>query len=136
MTDPAEQILQLHRLYVEQTGHAVSLGFDRERAWFDFLARGWTEDDLRLVIEKIKSGIRRGERRPGALKFRNLIVQLDYFDEDLAEARAAARVKRMDPARAAVLRATGRSDAPPSGTAKAVSEVALKVLRDFMEQNK
>lgn len=136
MTDPRVTIQQLHQLYVEVTGHAVSLGFDRERAWFDFLARGFTEDDLRLVIEKIKSGIRRGERRPAALKFHNLIVQLDYFEEDLCEARAIARVKRVNPGRAAVLRATGRDDRPPTEEAKPVSEVALKVLRDFKEGNK
>jgi hypothetical protein len=130
------KIRALHQLYIDLTGHAVSLGFDRERAWFDFLGRGFTEDDLRLVVYKIKSGIQRSERRPAALKFHNLIVQLDYFEEDLAEAKAHARTKRVNPGLAAALRSSGRSADPQQPPAKPVSEVALKVLRDFKDQNK
>lgn len=96
MSPVRQQIEALHELYVAQTRHAIFLNPDRERTWFEWLRfrqPPFTADDLRLVIEKLKRGIKDGSRNAGALKFRNLIGQPDYFEEDLAEARAQSRPK-------------------------------------------
>jgi hypothetical protein len=135
-TDPGKTIALLHAVYSELTGMELHLTFDRERAWFDFLAKGFTEADLRLVVGRIKAGIARRERRPAALKFHNLVVMLDYFEEDLAEARALSRRKPVNPGRAAVERATGRDNftqsqtGQPSTAAPVASTELIRKLRE------
>lgn len=90
-TDIRPQIEQLHRIYVERTGFELRLDIARERSWYEFIGLGFTADDLQLVIDHLRRGIREQKRNTGALKFRNLIGMLDYFEEDLAEAKAHKR---------------------------------------------
>jgi hypothetical protein len=83
--DPANlraQIEQLHQLYGRLTGQTLSLGFDRERLWFEFLRAGFTADDLSRVVGYLQREIRHQRRYVGALKLSNLL-QLDRFEEDL-----------------------------------------------------
>lgn len=83
--DPATvraQIEQLHQLYGRLTGQTLSLGFDRERLWFEFLRAGFTADDLSRVVGYLQREIRHQHRYVGALKLSNLL-QLDRFEEDL-----------------------------------------------------
>ncbi|MCE5278877.1 MAG: hypothetical protein LLG03_12715 [Planctomycetaceae bacterium] len=122
-------IPQLHALYVTLTGMDIRLDPSREYDWFQWTQAGFTADDLQLLVAEIKRGIRDQTRRPAALKFRNLIGDLQRFEEDLAEARARARAFRPDPARASVLRSTGRpaADASP---APAPARTAEQILAD------
>jgi len=76
------QIEQLHQLYGRLTGQTLSLGFDRERLWFEFLRAGFTADDLSRVVGYLQREIRQQRRFVGALKLSNLL-QLDRFEEDL-----------------------------------------------------
>jgi hypothetical protein len=76
------QIEQLHQLYSRLTGQTLSLGFDRERLWFEFLRAGFTTDDLSRVVGYLQREIRHQRRYVGALKLSNLL-QLDRFEEDL-----------------------------------------------------
>lgn len=110
--DARKRIEGLHGLYVGLTGLQLRLDMQREQEWFWWLQRGFTEEDLRLVVGHLKRGIAAGKRNPGALKFSNLIVPVDYFEEDLAEARARTRAHntRPDVGKAEVLRATGRGE--------------------------
>ena len=78
----AQHIAQAHALYGQLTGQRVSLGFDRERAWFELLRAGYSLDDLRRVVRYLQREIREGRRNVGALKLSNLL-QLDRFEEDL-----------------------------------------------------
>jgi hypothetical protein len=83
--DPATvraQIEQLHQRYCRLTGQTLSLGFDRERLWFEFLRVGFTADDLSRVVDYLQREIRHQRRYVGALKLSNLL-QLDRFEEDL-----------------------------------------------------
>lgn len=123
------QINDLHRLYQQLTGLAVSLDFSRENIWGHWLAKGWTADDLRIVITHIKAEIRAERRFPASLRFSNLVGQTDRFEEDLVEARARARVPRTDPARAEALRASGRPAAPPP-PARPAAAIIDKITKD------
>ena len=76
-----EQILAAHTLYCQLTGQRISLRFDRQHAWFDFLRAGFSLDDLRRVLTYLQREIRAGRRNVGALKLSNLL-QLDRFEED------------------------------------------------------
>lgn len=87
----ADQIESIHKLYWKLTGQFLRLDMGREHSWSDYLAKGFSEYDLRLVIAHLKDGIRSGTRYPACLKFSNLIQQLDHFEEDLAMAKAHSR---------------------------------------------
>ena len=75
-------IEQLHQTYCSLTAQKLSLGFDRQRLWFEFLRAGFTAADLIQVIGYLQKQIRRSQRNVGALKLSNLL-QLDRFEEDL-----------------------------------------------------
>lgn len=104
-------ISDLHSLYCRLTGMHISLAFDREHFWFLWLKQGFTGADLELVVKMIWRKIPKGERRIESLKFRNLIEQLDRFEEDLAVARAEHR----------------NSKPPPSARERAVSQLRPNV---------
>jgi hypothetical protein len=75
-------IQQAHQLYSQLTGQNLSLRFDRERLWYEFLRAGFTLQDLRQVIGYLQKEIRHSRRHVGSLKLSNLL-QLDRFEEDL-----------------------------------------------------
>jgi hypothetical protein len=60
----------------------LSLGFDRERMWFEVLRAGYSLEDLRRLILYLQREIRAQRRNVGALKLSNLL-QPDRFEEDL-----------------------------------------------------
>ena len=76
------QLAQLHQTYCRLTGQNLSLRFDRERLWFEFLRAGFTLTDLIQVVRYLQKEIRHTRRNVGALKLSNLL-QLDRFEEDL-----------------------------------------------------
>ena len=76
------QLDQLHQTYCRLTGQNLSLRFDRERLWFEFLRAGFTLADLIRVVRYLQKEIRHARRNVGALKLSNLL-QLDRFEEDL-----------------------------------------------------
>ena len=76
------QIEQLHQTYCRLTGQNLSLRFDRERLWFEFLRAGFTLADLVQVVRYLQREVRHTRRNVGALKLSNLL-QLDRFEEDL-----------------------------------------------------
>ena len=76
------QLEQLHQTYCRLTGQNLSLGFDRERLWFEFLRAGFTRADLVRVVGYLQKEIHHTRRNVGALKLSNLL-QLDRFEEDL-----------------------------------------------------
>lgn len=78
----APQIQAIHQLYCQLTAQQLSLRFDRERLWYEFLHAGFTTEQLKLVIAYLQKEIRAARRNIGALKLSNLL-QLDRFEEDL-----------------------------------------------------
>jgi hypothetical protein len=91
MPAPTEELIaKLHRLYCEMTGQPLSLHFDRQRLWFDWLRAGYDTPDLRVVILYLQKEIRHQRRNVGALKLSNLL-QPDRFEEDLCIRRAILR---------------------------------------------
>src|SRR5580693_5357887 len=71
-----------HELYCQLTGQKLSLRFDRERLWYEFLRAGFSTEDLKRVVAYLQKEIRASRRNVGALKLSNLL-QLDRFEEDL-----------------------------------------------------
>lgn len=97
--DVPKNILEFHALYEQLSGTRLTLDFCRMDAWRQFINyrrhEPYTHDDLRLVWRHLKKQVVAGKRNFGALKFRNLIQNPDYFEEDLAEAQGEAeRMKK------------------------------------------
>src|SRR5207249_11371678 len=81
-TNTLAAIRATHELYCQLTGQKLTLGFDRERLWFEFLRAGFHADELKIVVSYLQKEIRAARRNVGALKLSNLL-QLDRFEEDL-----------------------------------------------------
>ena len=75
-------VRELHGLYCQWTAQPLSLRFDRERLWYEFLRAGFRAADLKQVVRYLQKEIRAQRRNVGALKLSNLL-QLDRFEEDL-----------------------------------------------------
>ena len=83
MKTPSRGAIQsTHALYCQLTGQELTLRFERERLWYEFLKAGFTAEDLQRVVRYLQREIRAGRRNLGALKLSNLL-QLDRFEEDL-----------------------------------------------------
>lgn len=67
------------------------LTLDRIYWWQVWKARGFSMNDLGVVINHLQRGIKDGKRYPGSLKWSHLIQQADSFEEELNEARACTR---------------------------------------------
>jgi len=129
--DRAQQITELHAEYVRLTGFKISLP-GREWCWFEWLKRDLTAADLRLLVADTRTKIARGELTSASLQYRNLIGQVDYAEEKIAELRARRRVgPPTDPAKASVLRQTGRSDSREQKTEiRNAGEIVAKLTTD------
>ncbi len=116
-----KQIEELHSEYSRLTKLQIPYNIGRERPWYEFIKAGHTKEELATVIAHIKKRIKEKRRGIESLGFRNLIINLDLFQELLAEAKAENR--KME------LQATGRpmpEDAPvttaPERESKAFEE--------------
>jgi hypothetical protein len=98
-TDWSAAVRELHDLYCQWTAQPLSLRFDRERLWYEFLRAGFGAADLQQVVRYLQKEIRAQRRNVGALKLSNLL-QLDRFEEDLHLSRARLKppVQRPEPA--------------------------------------
>ena len=129
--NPAEvtpaAVAAIHELYCRFTGQKLSLRFERERLWHEFLRAGFHAEDLRRVIAWLQKEIRHQRRNIGALKLSNLL-QLDRFEEDLNISRA--RLSLPPPPRTQPLAST---PAPIPADDDQRAEIAAR-LRDFQNQ--
>ena len=98
MTSESDTIHPLHHEYCRLVGFNLALTIERHYWWTAWLARGWTMEDLRLVIRYLQQQIKEGKRNSGALKWSNLIQDANRYEEDLQMARAEQRNRRPPPA--------------------------------------
>ena len=86
----SQSVQELHQLYCQWTAQTLSLRFDRERLWCEFLRAGFNAQDLKRVLSYLQKEIRSERRNIGALKLSNLL-QLDRFEQDLNISRVRLR---------------------------------------------
>ena len=135
MIDEMPPIRRLHGLYQDASGLLVSLSMPRIEMWRIWMSKGWLEEDLKLTMRML---IRKAEGRVRILRvfrFEYFIGMPERFEEDLAEARALARVRHENPGKAAVLRATHRPVQQFFGDAKPIGDVmaADAAFREFLK---
>ena len=54
----SQSVRELHELYCHWTAQTLSLRFDRERLWYEFLRAGFNAADLKRVVTYLQKGIR------------------------------------------------------------------------------
>lgn len=86
-------IRAIHQLYCQLTGQKLTLRFDRERLWYEFLRAGFHAEELKIVVCYLQKQIRATRRNVGALKLSNLL-QLDRFEEDLNISKVRLQLPR------------------------------------------
>lgn len=133
MSLTTDTITDLHACYCRMTGLEVKQAI-HERAWFDFIAKGFTGDDLRCVLEYLLAQNRtmKGEARFSLRLNRLLDFTYEHFDSILAEARAKEKNRR--PKRTAASQALsefrGRPEPEAAGRPPMTAgEILRKVLK-------
>ena len=125
------QLEQLYQTYCRLTGQNLSLRFDRERLWFEFLRAGFTLADLIQVVRYLQREIRHTRRNVGALKLSNLL-QLDRFEEDLNISRVRLTAQPPPPQTPAVLVPTCSPAEQERGRQRALAQ--LHDLKEKLRQ--
>lgn len=130
---------QLHALFCRLTGKDLTLDYQKRQWWHVWLkyreCEPFTEADLELVIRFLRNEIKKGERKPACLKFRNMICNPDYFEDDLQDARGWARRPVVDSGKASLLRATGRPETPPNDHCAPISQHVAGLLAKFKAEH-
>jgi len=131
-----DRIEQCHRAYCQATGQEIRLNaFDRERVWYEFLALGFTVEDVGLVGRFLVRAVEKGDRNPGCLRFRNLIGRPDDFEEELQLVRAAMRNFKPAPTEKEktirAFRPTASAPEPVSMDARPAKEVVGKLIDEL-----
>jgi hypothetical protein len=141
------QIEELHALYERLTGQSVVLTIGRRCAWqlWGETVAAWIRhsghklgirEALELVVKRRRAQWKdKPHTCASVLKFTNLVEQPDKCEEDLAAATAARRATRAqgDPARAAVLRGTGRAEAAGDGETRVSTPDAARMLATIQQ---
>jgi hypothetical protein len=116
-----EQIQQAHRLYCELTGQNLSLGFDRERQWYELLRLGIGPEQIKKVIRYLQREIREKRRNVGALKLSNLL-QPDRFEEDLNISQVQLQTVKLPPSK--IIAPLPQQPPNPEALKKALDDLA------------
>lgn len=125
----SQSVRELHQLYCLLTAQNLTLRFDRERLWYEFLRAGFNAADLRQVITYLQKEIRAARRNIGALKLSNLL-QLDRFEEDLNISRVRLKAPAQHPAPTPKPTALPR----PNDQQHRTTLLQLKNLRDHLRR--
>jgi hypothetical protein len=123
-TDTLAVLRATHELYCQLTGQKLSLRFDRERLWYEFLRAGFSAQDLKSVVAYLQKEIRASRRNIGALKLSNLL-QLDRFEEDLNISNV--RLRSAPPPRSP----RSKSTDPPSPTPAQLQDLRQQAKAAF-----
>lgn len=126
-------IQALHSVWNRITGQHLHMGvcsYELEHGWHLFLKAGHTEPELLLVVAYLQGEIRKGERKPGALRWSNCIGNVLRFEEELSLARGALRRKpEPTPRERIVAQFRGTPEPPEKHDAKHVSELINNLKR-------
>jgi hypothetical protein len=129
----------LHKLYCQLSGFDLRFNEDRERAWYEFIKEGYTADDLRLVLNRLRHEIKHKGRYPALMGFTRLIWGLDVFEQELAESKAIARNNPPKTNRQSVIKVFRPQVADATGptvSCKPVSAIVPELIKKLREAAK
>jgi hypothetical protein len=91
---------ELHKLFCEVTGQKLTLSYERQMMWSQYVQRGLTEEDLRLVVRWTRAQIARAESEGKggfsrlSMQFRAMVEDLDKFEDRLNVARQSRHARK------------------------------------------
>lgn len=106
-----ENFEPLHSCYCQATTRHIPYNVSFHYRWALWASKGWSRDDLLVVIAFIKRKIKDKRRQPESLRLYNLLDP-DRFAEDLCDSRQEARKSQPTP-RSEALRTIGRTEPEP-----------------------
>jgi hypothetical protein len=139
--EPPPHLKALLDAYIEVAGLPITLSYERARVLTELHDRGFTPEDVRLVLGKLKRLIASGTKgyTDASLDFRNAIGDVDKFEERAIKIRQErlrrrGAVKQPDVPQTRALpdgsRTTVLAPAPP---ARDPAEIAAEVRRQAEE---
>lgn len=140
MSATPETSARLHEVYVQTTGVRLPWNFHRQGQWEEWIRhmiREMAAADIRVTMEELLETVIRRRRRMYAekpaicaamIRFGKLAGNPDECLEDYLQHVAETRPRpSFSPGKAAVLRSTGREDAPPGEPPK----IAADLIKSF-----
>lgn len=97
MIDETPNLKAIHALYCQLANAQLAFTTERIYWWSAYFARGFTEEDLKLVLRYLWHEIKGQRRNIGAIKFSNMIQDISRFEEDLGLARGWCRNAKPKP---------------------------------------
>jgi hypothetical protein len=137
--DLKEKILKLHQAFELLTGNKSTLGFERERQWFEWLRfreqEPFCEEDLSMVIGWIIKEYKKGTRGSLAgLRFSVLIGYPAEFEDMLNQIKAEQRARKR-PTPIHELRRNWPATIPETNHSRHVSEIVKESnLANWIEE--
>lgn len=130
------QIASLLLVWQQLTGQPLNM-LAMQRMFYDYLAIGFTEDDLRCVLEHLNRENRKMKGRAAfAIRAHRVVGDLEYFGSMLGEARAMQRnqVKRTPAERILATRTGGVTETKTGDTARPAKAVVKNVLEKIARE--
>ncbi len=129
LNQSSPEIAALHAAFCEASGQELKILPAHEFWWKCAQDDGISPEDVRMwIAHMVKENLKREPRYRTQIKIRYLISTPEYrarLAEDVAEIKSRLRVKVMNPGRAEVMRATGRSDETITEEARHIRDVEL-----------
>lgn len=126
-----EKINSLARTFTDLTGYRIRESYLMQCEAREWLEAGFTEDDLKVVVWRIKKTVESERIRQSMLRWSFLIGNLVRFEEELQEAKATKRNHRPAPTnREKVLAVTGRAGDHIGDSNKMVGRTPAQVMSE------
>ena len=132
-----DKIAALHSAWNTATGQHIPLGvcsYEVECGWLNFIKAGYGEEDLITVVAYLQAEIKKGERKPASLRWRNCVGDTLRFSEEIELARGAMKRKVTETPRSRAIlqlrpRAVATTPEETRNTAVPVSELIANLKR-------
>lgn len=132
VTVTTENYHDYHALYCQATTRDIPYSMVFHYRWALWASKGYSKDDLLVVIAFIKRRIKEKRRQPESLRLHNLLDP-ERFIDDLLDARQEVR-KPAPSARQEALRSIGRTEPQPERTVTPAQVLAANEgLRKLLE---
>lgn len=127
------QTQSLHTLWMSLAKQTQPYSWTCHFRWETWLGHGWTEADLKLVVDYIWKRVKAGKRERESFKLSNLL-EPDRFSEDLSMAKSEARKPVVAPDKKRVMLASGRAENAPQAKPEAIAVVVQRCLQQIRKE--
>lgn len=126
---------QLNAIYVSETGIESRIhlgGGEKTHWWYEFTKAGFTETDLRTVLQRLMREIRAKRRKPACLRMSTLIGNLCNMEFELELCKNERLMKPpVKPAKQKFLESLHRQQRVPVTVAPSIAGNVNELLKQF-----